>query len=277
MSKWANVPSPFSWGRRQALVRSLGVVLVAGLLAGCAHNRPREIRSGSLSPKIPPFLGGPVAALLADSPGFQGKVTWEEQSGPGRGQTVTGDLAGRGSWLLYVPAADSKAAQREGGLSILWNVAENRGWLLDEALQGCAPMAATNRYTASPPEQRPVGPVEKQQGHPCRQERVVVGSSEGGKVGFLVWRAQDLQGFPLCIVATDRFASPRLTFSKVRLGAVPAEAFQPPDGFRKYDSVEALLNEQTLRQRNLRKGSEREVRPSALDDANPEHIHERHY
>lgn len=267
----------FPWWGRPALRRSLGVLLATGRLAGCAHSRSREIRSGSQTPKIPPFLSGPVAALLVDSPGFQGKVTWVEQVGPSRVETVTGELAGRGSWLLYVPAADSKAAQREGGISFLWNVAENRGWLLDEALQGCAPMAATHRYTTSPPENRSAGPVERLQGHPCGQELVAVHSNDGEQSAFRVWRAQDMQGFPLCIAATNRVASPKLTFSKLRLGAVPAEAFQPPDGFRKYESVEALLNEQTLRQRNLRKGPQREVRPSDLDDLNPDRLHERRY
>jgi hypothetical protein len=81
--------------------------------------------------------------------------------------------------------------------------------------------------------------------------------SDGKKTRLNLSRAQDLGNLPLQIRSADEPNSFSLTLTKVRL-IPPAETlFLPPDGFTKYESETALLNELASRQQHVF-GGERE-------------------
>jgi hypothetical protein len=131
-------------------------------------------------------------------------------------------------------------------------VAEGRGFLLSEALQGYAPISSSARLTnmvAVPIE----GSAQIFEGHPCRKEQVTVRMTDGRGVVVEVLKAADLGEFPLQITSTARGAPLTITFSKVRLEPPPASLFTPPESFTKYSSAEAIVDELALRQRNLKK------------------------
>jgi hypothetical protein len=78
-----------------------------------------------------------------------------------------------------------------------------------------------------------------------------VTASDGAATFFQVWRATDLKGVPLRIICPSNGMPMTLTLSKVRLETVPADLFVPPNGFSKYDSVEAMMTELAMRGMNL--------------------------
>jgi hypothetical protein len=142
-----------------------------------------------------------------------------------------------------------------GAVSFVWDVAQNGGYMLSEALQGYAPIASNLRFTNVAAKAAAGGSTpERVEGHWCEQQELVVSSSDGAAVEFRVWRAADLKGFPLRINWATNSTSCAVSFSKLQLKAPPSELFSPPDGFTKYESPEAMMNELLLRQQSIRRG-----------------------
>ena len=56
---------------------------------------------------------------------------------------------------------------------------------------------------------------------------------------------------PLRITGIANGAPITLAFSAIRREQVPEDLFQPPNGFTKYDSPEAMMTEMALRKVNL--------------------------
>jgi hypothetical protein len=202
-------------------------------------------------------VSGPVAVLLTNVEGFAGRVVMETRSAANKVGVVSGELLGRRGKLLFVPeaGASGRRGARLGGFSFVWDVANNSGYLLSEALQGYAPIASDRRFTnviakaaagASTPE--------RAEGHWCEQQEFVAASSEGATVELRVWRAADLKGFPVRINWATDSTSCAVSFSKLQLEAPPGELFLPPDAFTKYESAEAMMNELLLRQQGGRRG-----------------------
>ena len=132
---------------------SMSLLAAAILSGGCASSKPPEVFGGlpgaTPAPEMPLFLRGPASLLLTNTSGFTARVTMEVRPFPSEVQTVSGDLFGRGSKLFFTP--DPKAAKsklvRAAGISVLWDVAQARGCILSDALQGCAPVSATLQFT----------------------------------------------------------------------------------------------------------------------------------
>jgi hypothetical protein len=180
----------------------------------------------------------------------------ETRPSSNRTPAVSGELLGRGSKLLFVPegAASGRRGPRRGGFSYVWDVAEGRGYVLNEALQGYAPIASTLRFTNAVAKPGAGGSApERIEGHLCEQQELVVSSSDGAAAEFRAWRAADLNGFPMRITWATNSTSCVLSFSKLQLEAPPGELLSPPDGFTKYESVEAMMNELLLRQTSGRR------------------------
>jgi hypothetical protein len=110
--------------------------------------------------------------------------------------------------------------------------------------------------------------LERIEGHSCKAETVTAAASDGSSTTLQVWRATDLQGLPLRIVSAG--GSPAFTFnlSKVRMEIPPDDLFLPPDSFTKYTSAEAMMNELSMRQHNLRARPSQEI--PAADFAPPQ-------
>jgi hypothetical protein len=240
----------------------LCVMIIAVLAAGCAHGYRAGGRDGAvaeiLPPKPPIFLDGPMAALLTIADGFSAHVVMETRSSSNRAATVSGELLGRGSKLFFAPDESTPGEKRHpgGGINFIWDVTAGSGYMLSEALQGYAPISSgvrvTNVVIGTGTEN---SAPEKIGGHPCEQEQVSVASSDGSATVFHIWRAMDLRGFAVRINPATNSTFLSLNFSSVRLETPSGELFQPPDGFTKYDSAEALMNELMARQQNLRRST----------------------
>ncbi len=227
----------------------IAVVAVTCLRLSAAEDRFTRVWDPGF-PKPPPFLNGPVALLFTNLDGFGAHLVMETGASSKKAGAVSGDLLGRGGKLLFVP--DSKGSGRKGpaggGVSFIWDVAMNSGYILSEALQAYAPVASTNQFTQTSAQADVHGAKsERIEGHTCEEQRLVVVSSDGASVSFRVWRAADLRGFPLRITLVTDSRPFSLHFSKVRLEVPQSGLFLPPDGFTKYESAETMMNELYLR------------------------------
>ena len=183
-----------------------GFLLIATLAAGCARPPKLGDRAGGFeaitAPLPPPFLNGPMAALLTNAEGFRAKVVLASGTAPHSAPLAAGELMGRGSKLLFAPVV-SKAARKKAPAedsAFIWDVVENRGWMLNDPMQGYAPITSRQSYTnlISGAILRNAAP-ERIAGHRCQETEVTVTASDGTASAFRVWRAEDLNGLPLRI------------------------------------------------------------------------------
>jgi len=237
---------------------SFGLLLIAALAAGCASSSTKADRSGGFqvmpTPMTPLFLNGPMALLLTNAGGFRAHVVFEGATASQSTRPSAGELMVRGSKLLFAPEAIKvpKKQPHPEESAFVWDVSENRGYVLNEPMQAYAPISSAREFTnitagavsnsASP---------EKIAGHSCEASEVTVTASDGLATVFRVWRATDLKGLPLRIQCPSGGVPLTLTLSKVRFEAIPNDLFLPPNGFTRYASAEAMMTEMALRRVNL--------------------------
>src|SRR5947209_18561606 len=131
---------------------SLPCVVANGLLSrGCANARKAARRENFLRvvmPTPPVFLSGPASILLTNA-GYGAHLEVQAHNRFDTDRSSSGQLLCRGTKLLYAPESDETAdSQRErGGYLFIWDVAENSGYVLSEALQGYAPVSARLHVT----------------------------------------------------------------------------------------------------------------------------------
>jgi hypothetical protein len=235
-----------------------GFLLIATLAAGCARPPRNGDRAGGFeaiaAPMPPLFLCGPMALLLTNTEGFRAQVVLANDAAPEAAPLAAGELLGRSGKLLFAPAASKAVAKRARAedSAFIWDVVENRGWVLNDPLQGYAPVSSRVYYTnVAPGAISGNAAPERIAGHRCRQAEATVRASDGTATAFRVWRAEDLNGLPLRIAGAANGAPVMLTFSAIRQEQLPDEVFQPPNGFTRYESPEAMMTELALRKVNL--------------------------
>lgn len=239
------------------LLRVCLLCLLALFAAGCSGTQAaRRGLSRIVTPLPPPFLTGPAAVLLTNTSGFSARAEIQAQSSTGNQSSSSGELLGRGGKLLYAPRGEeiSSAQQPRGGYIFIWDVAEGRGYVLSDALQGYAPVASRLQLTNIETSPSNVG-AQRIANHPCESVKIVARAAEGPSAAFDVFRAMDLNGFPVRIESSTNATQFVLNLSKIRLEAPSAEVFSPPEGFTKYATPEAMADELAARQHNLRKKS----------------------
>jgi hypothetical protein len=236
------------------------------LVAGCASGSKVFYHAGDETPPV--FLTGPAAVLLTNVEGFSAKLTASVPGADGGRRTMTGDLLGRQGSLIFQPASavQGKRAKREGGMYFIWSETQHSGYVLSDALQAYAPTAATVAPTNV--ALRSSAAVEEEaNGHRCRRMEAMVQCGDGSSERFQVWQAQDAKSFPVRIRAEASGREMTLEFSELRLELPPAQVFGPPDGFIRYETPGALMNDLIIRESALGKGAGGRPGQTVTDDA----------
>ena len=246
------------WPLAQLRFCRCGFLLIAILVAGCAHSPRDGNRAAGFeaipAPMPPLFLNGPMALLLTNAEGFRAQVVLTGGAATQAKPLAVGELMGRGGKLLFAPAVGSAASKKAhaGDSAFIWDVKANRGWVLNDPLQGYAPVSSHRYYTNLAAGAIQANPApERIAGHRCARAEVTVTANDGAATAFQVWRAEDLNGLPLRITSVVNDVPITLTFSTIRREQVPDDLFQPPNGFTKYESPEAMMTELALRKVNL--------------------------
>lgn len=82
---------------------------------------------------------------------------------------------------------------------------------------------------------------EQLDGHQCIKSRALVTDPNGMKREVYVWKALDLNAFPIQIQTTEFTTIVQVRFSDVGLAKPDAKQFEPPAGYTRFDDLEKLL------------------------------------
>ncbi|MGD0615262.1 MAG: hypothetical protein ABSA69_07470 [Verrucomicrobiota bacterium] len=198
-------------------------------------------------------MTGPAAVFLTNLDGFSAQATLTIQTAAAGAHTISGQLLERRGKLFFEPLPGKSAGKHAdpGQFSFIWDAAAGRGYVLSEALQGYAPFGSTVRF--APPAIQPSAiPVEPFQDHPVNEAMATCPAGNGSPAAFHLLCARDLNGLAVRIESTNEPVPFTLTLSKVRIDRPAEGLFEPPEGFTKYQSEEALLNELAAREQSLR-------------------------
>jgi hypothetical protein len=232
---------------RNSILATTWLLLVAATMAGCSSRSREQYQLPEVAQvaQPPEFLTGPAAVLLTNLDSYSARVSIERPGAAGAAHAKTGQLLGQGSQLIYAPAGSDK--------TYLWDVQRRSGFILSEALQGYAPFSSAIEVTNLTTISQTAGPAsETINGHPGHAAQVAVAANDGTNYVFSVWRAADLNGFPVQIKSLTGPVEYTLNFSQVRPENLPPKLFLPPDGFIKYASAEAMANELLSRKNKAR-------------------------
>jgi hypothetical protein len=84
---------------------------------------------------------------------------------------------------------------------------------------------------------------EKVAEHDCVKNKAVVTDKDGSKHESTVWRAADLNKFPIKIEQTEGGNLSTMTFKEVKLSKPDAKAFDQPADYKKYADMMAIMQE----------------------------------
>ena len=84
-------------------------------------------------------------------------------------------------------------------------------------------------------------------GHPCEKNKVTVTDENKHKTEAIVWNATDLKKFPIQMQIDQPDARVVMRYSDVKLAKPDAKQFEAPAGFKKYESVEKLMQETMMK------------------------------
>ncbi len=225
----------------------LAASVAAAALVGCSTEPKVLYHAGDENP--PAFVAGPMAFVWTNVDGFSAKITGTVTGGDGIKHTVAGDFLGREGSVIFQPANKVKGrrARSEGGTFFIWSETRQEGYVLSDPLQAYAP-AATKAQPTNVVLKTSTGAEEFVNSHRCRRQDVVVESSDGSKTQGTIWEAEDARHFPVRIVAGEGPGAMEIDLSNIRLELPQPQLFAPPDGFTKYGSPVALMNELITRQ-----------------------------
>ena len=87
-------------------------------------------------------------------------------------------------------------------------------------------------------------------GHPCIKDKLVVTDDQGKTHESTVWNATDMKKFPIKIVTSEGGTTATMLFKNVNTSKPDASLFDPPSGYKKYDSTGSLMMEQMKKRRD---------------------------
>lgn len=218
------------------------------LLAACSSDDSKHprISEEQLAPKPPAFLIGPASVLLTNGKAFSAKLTMDFPGETNRAHGLSGQLLGQGSHLVFAPTRNDR--------TFLWDTASHSGWVLSEALQGYAPISSSVHVTNSMTTSETAGPSSQHvNGHPGHEVEVTLSSDDGSTANFTIWRAADLNGYPVRVQSLTATRPYVLNITDISPATLNSNLFSPPESFTKYSSPESMGSELMTRRAKPKK------------------------
>lgn len=207
------------------------------LAMGCASEDKEFDQSvARLRPVEPPtYFNGEIASLFGTA-NFTARLEVQR----GMQAPMAGELYGRDGSLFFMADEQRDKRGMSGGLSVLWHAPTKTAYLLNDPLQAYAPIRIPNTNNVT--EAKGVG-EEIINGERCRKSIITQDAAGETIPRWMVWRSIDKQDLPIRIQSTNSPSNVTLTVSRIRMQAPPAELLALPNGFKAYDSTDAMMAE----------------------------------
>ena len=216
----------------------------------------------------PPALdfGGSMGKLFGNNPDFTADI---EMQMPGRsgGETMTVpgkiavadgksrfemDMANMKGGNMPAEAASQMKAMGMDQMVTISLPKEKTTYMVYPGLQAYAPVTMRNPEAAKPESDFKIETTELGKetvdGHPCVKNKAVVTDDQGNKHESTIWNATDLHNFPVKIETQEQGRTMTMLFKDVKLTKPDASLFEPPSGYKKYDSQMALMQDTMMKQ-----------------------------
>lgn len=219
------------------------------LCSGCLLVSPKRDwsqRAPFQAPDPPVFLTGPARFLFTNQSGFQAHAKLEKAGAGNEPEQIEGQLRVRGSWLLFEPESRNPGSWRARMSKIvyLWDATLDCGYAVSLPLQGYTTLTssvalASLQVNSSQPE----GEAQSLPQGLCRRSELTFTPRQGFPLAFDVWRTADAQQPPVRVEARDSERPFLLELSDLHAEALAPVRINPVDGFTRYESVQAMLDE----------------------------------
>jgi len=207
--------------------------------------------------------------LLTNGVGFQAEfdLSFADAAAP---PSLTGRIFVRGEKILLQSAPAKSKSASAGEFNLMWNETAGQGFFSSESLQGFAPIGRTV-HVANLAVQKIASPAPPLDGRPMDIADATATDDSGKSQTFEWMRASDAGDLPTQIRSLNAPRNFTLTLAKIQPGRPPEEMFLPPDGFTKYPSPAALLEELASRQREVLGGGYRHSTETGADSGEGGH------
>ena len=228
-------------------------------------NAQPGMRGGSMggSPSGP-RLGGDMAKIFGENSAFSASLEMHTSGGAGAGEiTMPGKLA----YLEGKSRFEMDMAEMKGGPMTPQAAAQMKQMGMDKMVVisrpdkhiSCMIYPGLQAYVENPiqdpdaatpasdykSEATEMG-KESVDGHACVKNKVIVTDKAGKTHQSTVWNATDLKNFPVKVETTEGGQTVTMLFKDVKLDHPEAAQFEAPAGFKKYDNMMAMMQEQMM-------------------------------
>jgi hypothetical protein len=239
-----------------------GLALVAVSLALVPAYAQMGGRPGMAGPQGPQFTGA-LAKLFGDNSAFSAKVEIRAEIG-GEPMTMPAKISfDKGMARMEMDLTEMKGGHmppqalahlKSMGMDNMVTITlpeKKVTDLLYPGLQAYCEVPMQNPEATKPEsdfniETTELG-TETVDGHSCVKNKVVVTDKAGTKEEFTVWNATDLKKFPVQIEMTHHGVTSTIQFSDIKLSAPDASLFAPPADYKKYDSMQEMMQQEMMK------------------------------
>jgi len=234
------------------------ILILSAFAVACAvHAQPGHTAG--------PRFSGSMAKLFGDNQAFSADMEAQVAAGGDQTMTMPGKLAfdgGKSRFDMDMGAAKGgqmspRAAEqmKAMGMDKLTTISRPDKKVVYLIYTGLSAYAetplqdpeATKPSSAFKMDKTELG-KETVDSHPCVKNKVVVTDDQGNKHESTVWNATDLKDFPVKIETSEQGGHTMTTlFTNIKLAKPDAAVFDPPSDYKKYDSPQALMQQEMMK------------------------------
>jgi len=122
-------------------------------------------------------------------------------------------------------------------------------YLLFPLLSAYSELPQATNASAAPKIEKAKIAEETVEGHPCAKHRIAV-TEAAGQVEIFTWEAADLGQFPIQVQIPHGDVTYTIQFRKVTFAKPGPSLFEPPSGYRRYETLEQLHEAASQRKNN---------------------------
>jgi outer membrane lipoprotein-sorting protein len=227
----------------------------------CAGLVPVYSQPGRM-PAIPQ-MSGHMAKLFGGISAYSATMETQSKDSSGNSMTMSSkifsldgktrvetDMAKMQSGNMSPDAAEQMKTMGMDRMVMISRPDKKISYLIYPGLQACAENPMQDRETTAAADYKVETTElgrETVDGHPCVKTKVIVTDDQGTKHESVVWNATDLKKFPVKIETVQQGKMMTISFKDVNLAKPDAGLFEPPSGYKQYDSMQAMMQQEMMK------------------------------